>query len=329
MKTFALAAICGLSAALMTTDDYDFMKYIAKHGKVYETVEEYGFRMNEWRKADRQIKLHNNSNATWTLGHNHMSDWTHEERKSLNGYRTQLRTWDREYNPVWLEPSNSDGVNWVERGAVTDPKNQGSCGSCWAFSTVAALEGAHFIATGTLESFSEQEFVSCDYGLTKNLGCNGGLMDKAFEWAKTTAIPTEADYPYTAGTGTRGSCDKTKAEGASLLVSTYTDVPVNDADQLKAALDKQPVSVAIEADKLAFQMYTSGVLTGTSCGTNLDHGVTAVGYGTEDGVEYFLVKNSWGASWGDGGYVKIGVESEDAAGVCGILSGPPSYPETN
>ena len=113
------------------------------------------------------------------------------------------------------------------------------------------------------------------------------------------------------------------------MVSTYTDVPTDDADQLKAALDKQPVSVAIEADKLAFQMYTSGVLTGTSCGTSLDHGVLAVGYGTEDGTEYFLVKNSWGGSWGDAGYVKIGVESEEAAGVCGILSGPPSYPETN
>jgi len=154
-------------------------------------------------------------------------------------------------------------------------------------------------------------------------------MDKAFDWAESHAIATEADYPYTSGDGSRAACDDSKEAGASLLVSTYTDVPTDDADQLKAALDKQPVSVAIEADKLSFQMYTSGVLTGTSCGTSLDHGVLAVGYGTEDGTEYFLVKNSWGGSWGDAGYVKIGVESEDAAGVCGILSGPPSYPETN
>ena len=119
-------------------------------------------------------------------------------------------------------------------------------------------------------------------------------MDEAFEWAKTNPIPTEADYPYTSGRGERGSCDKTKAEGASLLVSSYTYVPKNDADQLKAALDKQPVSLAVEADRMAFQMYISGVVTGTLCGTTVDHGVTAVGYGTENGIEYFLVKNSWG-----------------------------------
>ena len=326
MKTFALAAICGLSAALMSSDDYAFMNYIAKHGKVYETVEEYGFRMNEWRKADRYIQLHNNEmNATWTLSHNHLSDWTHAERKSLNGLKPELRT--REYAPVLLEPSNSDGVNWVEKGAVTDVKNQGSCGSCWSFSTTGALEGAHFIATGSLESFSEEQFVQCDYGVTKNLGCNGGLMDKAFAYAESNAIQTEANYPYTSGNGRKGSCDSSKLEGASLKVTTYTDVTVNSPEQLKAALDKQPVSVAIEADKMAFQMYHSGVLTGDKCGTNLDHGVLAVGYGTENGVEYYLVKNSWGATWGDAGYVKIGVE--DGAGVCGIQSGPPSYPTTN
>ena len=325
MKTFALAAIAGLSTALMTTDDYEFMKYIAKHGKVYETVEEYGHRMNEWRKANDHIKAHNAAGRTWTLGHNHMSDWTHEERKSLNGLKPELR--EREYAPVWLEPSNAAGVNWVEKGAVTDVKNQGSCGSCWSFSTTGALEGAHFIATGELVSYSEEQLVECDYGILKNMGCNGGLMDKAFKYVESNALATEADYPYTSGTGKRGSCDTSKLANATLKVSTYTDVTKNDASQLKAALDKQPVSVAIEADKMAFQMYHSGVLTGDKCGTNLDHGVLAVGYGTENGVEYYLVKNSWGATWGDAGYVKIGVE--DGAGVCGIQSGPPSYPETN
>ena len=327
MKTFALAAIAGLSTALMTSDDYEFISYVAQHNKVYETTEEYAFRMNEWMKVDRHIKLHNNENKTWTLGHNHMSDWTQAERKSINGLKPELR--DREYAPVLLEPSNADGVNWVEKGAVTDVKNQGQCGSCWSFSTTGALEGAHFVATGELLSLSEEFFVECDYGLLKNLGCNGGLMDKAFKWAESNAVPLEDAYPYTSGTGTRGSCQTDLAADGKVTVSTYTDVTKNDAAQLKAALDKQPVSVAIEADKTAFQMYTSGVITGTDCGTNLDHGVLAVGYGTEDGTEYFLVKNSWGASWGDKGYVKLGVESTDKQGVCGILSGPPSYPTTN
>ena len=327
MKTFALAALAGLSAAghTMHSDDYDFMAYIAKHGKMYDTVEEYVSRFNEWRKVDRHNKLHNNEKLSWTLEHNHMSDWTHAERQSINGYKAELRT--REYAPVLLEPSNADGVNWVEKGAVTDVKNQGSCGSCWSFSTTGGLEGAHFIATGKLESFSEEYFVQCDYGTTKNLGCHGGLMDKAFEWAEANAIPTEAAYPYTSGNGRKGTCDASKAEGATLKVSSYADVTVNSPEQLKAALDKQPVSVAIQANKLVFQMYHSGVITGTKCGTNLDHGVLAVGYGVENGTEYYLVKNSWGATWGDQGYVKIGVE--DGAGVCGIQSGPPSYPTTN
>ena len=326
MKTFALAAIAGLAAATtMSVDDYEFISYVAKHNKFYESTGEYAFRMNEWRKVDREIKLHNNANRTWTLGHNFMSDWTQKERRSLNGYKPELRT--REYAPVYLEPTNEDEVNWNTKGAVTPVKNQGQCGSCWSFSSTGALEGAHFIAKGELLSLSEEQLVECDYGILKNLGCNGGLMDKAFKYAESNAMVEESVYPYTSGDGSRGSCKSELLSQGVVTVSTYTDVTKNSPDQLKAALAQQPVSVAIEADKTAFQMYTSGVLTGSACGTSLDHGVLAVGYGTENGTPYYLVKNSWGDSWGDAGYVKIGIE--DGAGVCGIQSGPPSYPTTN
>jgi len=169
------------------------------------------------------------------------------------------------------------------------------------------------------------QFVNCDYGLTKNLGCNGGLMDKAFTYAEKTAITTEDNYPYEPK---KSKCDSSKLEGATLKVSSFVDVEKNNPDALKAQLDKGPVSVAIEADKMVFQTYKSGVITGDKCGTNLDHGVLAVGYGTDsNGVEYYIVKNSWAATWGDQGYVNIGVE--DGAGVCGIQSGPPSQPTTN
>ena len=328
MKTFALAAVAGIAAATeLTTINMKFIHWIAEHNKFYNTTEEFNFRRQVFEEADSEIESHNAEGNSWTLGHNHLSDWTHDEYKVLLGYKPELRTAQyQDIEPVEYIPTNLDSINWVEKGAVTAVKNQGSCGSCWSFSTTGALEGAHFIATGTLETYSEQQFVDCDYGITKNLGCNGGLMDKAFTYAEKTAITTETEYPYTAK---KGSCETSKLADATLKVSSFVDVAKNDSDALKAQLEKGPVSVAIEADKLVFQRYTSGVITGTKCGTKLDHGVLAVGFGTEDGTEYFLVKNSWGSTWGDAGYVKIGVASDDAAGVCGILSGPPSQPVTN
>lgn len=152
-------------------------------------------------------------------------------------------------------------------------------------------------------------------------------MDTAFKWLEGVALATEASYPYTAGIGIKGACNSSKYSDATLKVTSYEDVTLNDPEALKAQLEKGPVSVAVEADQTVFQNYKSGVITGSSCGTNLDHGVLAAGWGTLDGQDYFLVKNSWGASWGDKGYLRIGIEA--GKGVCGIQSGPPSQPITN
>jgi len=223
-------------------------------------------------------------------------------------------------NVVELDESNlADSVNWVEKGAVTPVKNQGHCGSCWAFSTTGSMEGAHQIKTGKLVSLSEQQLIDCSW---INLGCNGGMMDRAFLYTMREPLETEADYPYIGKTHGLFGCQYDKTKGV-VKAETYSDVRHNSAPQLKAALNKGPVSIAIEADKAAFQQYTSGVITGSACGTSLDHGVLAVGYGTENGVDYFLVKNSWGPDWGDNGYVKIGQKD-----VCGILQSP-SYPKTD
>ena len=324
MKSFALAALG--ATAFATEINIKFINYIAEHNKYYHSTEEFDFRHQIWAEKDEQIDAHNAEGHSWTLGHNKFSDWTDEEYKTLLGYRPELRTAQyQDIEPTPYVVSNSDGIDWRTRGAVTDVKDQGNCGSCWSFSTTGALEGAHFIASGDLVSYSEMQFVNCDFGITKNLGCNGGLMDKAFTYAETNAITTEEAYPYTPK---KSSCDTSKLSGAALLVTKFVDVAVNDPAALKAQLDQGPVSVAIEADKLVFQSYKSGVISGTKCGTNLDHGVLAVGYGTDSsGVEYYIVKNSWGPSWGDNGYVNIGVE--DGAGVCGIQSGPPSQPTTN
>jgi C1A family cysteine protease len=224
-----------------------------------------------------------------------------------------------------------ESVDWVKAGAVTPVKNQGQCGSCWSFSTTGALEGAYYNTYGTLHSFSEQQLVDCDNRKNggKDMGCNGGLMDNAFSWIeKNGGLCSEDDYPYTSGdTKTAGTCQTTCDVVDNSVVTTFTDVhPSNDVDMM-TALSKQTVSIAIEADQQAFQLYKSGVFTGT-CGTNLDHGVLTVGYGTLDGQDYYKVKNSWGATWGDEGYILLGRGDEfnKGQGQCGMLL-QASYPE--
>ena len=227
-------------------------------------------------------------------------------------------TKSRADNIVKLDVSSLPAsVNWLEKGAVAPVQNQLTCGSCWAFSAVASMEGAHFLKTGKLVKLSEQQCLDCVDGDN----CAGGNQADCFEYAEDMAIETEAEYPYK---NFKNSCWDKPGE---VEVSTVNQVVKKSAAQLKAAIAKQPVSVTISGYKYPFIHYMSGVITSSECGTSQNHGVLAVGYGTENGQDYYLVKNSWGADWGEHGYVKIGIKEGDA-GICGIQTNP-AYPSTN
>jgi len=300
-----------------------FAAWKAKFGKKYDTAEKETLAIKAYAENDAIIKEHNAKKLSYTLGHNEFSDLTWDQFRST--YMSELFTnvAPTNMNRVHLTGVNGDdvasSVDWVEKGAVTPVKNQKQCGSCWAFSTTGSLEGAYQIKTGKLVSFSEEDLVQCDR--VNDQGCQGGLMDNAFKWIKSNGICTEADYPYTSGNGKTGSCKKTCSPVATL--TGHTDVPVKDEVALKSAVANQPVSVAIEADKSAFQLYNGGVIDSAKCGHNLDHGVLIVGYGTDSdsGKDYWKVKNSWGPTWGEEGYVRM-VRGKN---MCGIAQ-QASYP---
>merc|ERR1712216_100068 len=310
-STIAVLCLVGVafSAPLGNTEMTQmFSQFKADFNKLYATEAELLQRFEMFTKNVNFINNFNEkeaANAGYTMGINQFTDWTTEEFSAYLAYNASAKRHD---NIVLLDETNlEDSVDWVAKGAVTPVKNQAQCGSCWAFSTTGSTEGALAIAAGlgenSLVSLSEQELVDCagSYG---NQGCNGGLMDDGFKYLEAKGDALEATYSYT---GKTGKCDASKQSKTALAkgqVTSFHDVTPKSEPQLMAAVNQGPVSVAIEADQSGFQFYKSGVFSGT-CGNKLDHGVLAVGYGTDNGKDYWKIKNSWAATWGDKGYIRL------------------------
>jgi cathepsin L len=301
-----------------------FVSFVKTFNKQYSS-DEFFQRYSIFKANHNKIRLHNLEQKagkhTFTMAVNEFADMTFTE---FHSKMTGLQSRDMGV----LRESNGDGphldvsapaasLDWRTKNAVTPVKNQQQCGSCWAFSTTGSTEGAHAIKTGNLVSLSEQQLVDCSTA-QGNQGCNGGLMDQGFQYIISNhGITTEAAYPYTAADGTCRAAGKPVAA----TLSSFVDVTAGSETSLMQAVNIGPTSIAIEADQPCFQFYSGGILSDPSCGTQLDHGVLAVGYGTENNVNYWIVKNSWGASWGESGYIRL-VRGSNECGLANMASYP-------
>ena len=296
-----------------------FNDFVDKYGKEYASKKETEKRYQIFAENYRIIQDNNENNDDYTLGVNQFTDMSREEFKEFLGSFTPRKS----KNVKKLRNFDADpNIDWDAKGYVAPVKNQGQCGSCWAFSAIGAVESLHAIKAQTpndVTQYAEQELVDCS-GSYGNEGCNGGWMDYAFEYIRDKGISLESEYPYHARD------QKCQKKSSSFKLAGYTDVPENDSDQLLNALNIEPVSVAVEADEAAWQSYTGGIVT-KNCGTDLDHGVLLVGSGHDStkNLDFWRIKNSWGTSWGEKGFIRLLRKPGKGPGMCGIAM-VASYP---
>jgi C1A family cysteine protease len=353
---FLLVSMLALFTPVLGENHFD--NFIQKYNKQYHTEDEYNKRLEIFSQNVNFIQNHNSRHSSFTLDINEFADLTHQEFKNKMLTKPLLKEknicWTIQQDKDECFAHSNEGCHWCSLGgmygtfcapagshncfastisnttvptsldwrtssgnpkgivAVTGVKNQEQCGSCWSFSASGATEGAWAISGKSLTSLSEQQLVDCSSSYGNN-GCGGGDMDAAFQYIIKNGLCTEASYPY------KAVDEKCKTCSPVAHLDGYIDI--SDEAGILTQIQNGPVSVGIEADQAVFQFYSGGVLDDPSCGTNLDHGVLAVGYGNMNGKDYWIVKNSWGASWGMNGYVLI-ARGKDMCGISQMASRP-------
>lgn len=293
----------------ITPDLIKFAKWIKEHKKTYKTPNEYIYRFKLFQQTLRKIEAHRQDDtALHTLGLNEFSDFSNKEfLAKYTGFKISKEKRNFKYISALPQGPNSY-FDWRPRGVVSKIRSQGRCGSCWAFSAIASVEAAYAISRKQLISFSEQQLIDCtpSYG---NHGCNGGSINYSFNYIKDKGSQYRATYKYT---GKQGTCKYNPAKTVIKNRGLY-NVPKNNDLQLGYAVSKTVVSIAI--DSSGIMNYRSGIFNG-KCGTALNHCMNIVGFGAQQGIRYWIVRNSWGASWGEQGYIRMIRQS--GAGKCGI-----------
>jgi cathepsin L len=298
-----------------------FLDWMQINQRSYSHVE-FSHRYEIFKKNMDYINDWNAQGESYTLALNKFADLTNAEfNKLYMGMHVDVEKDDSHitHEVTRISSEAPTSVDWRTKGVVTPVKDQGQCGSCWSFSTTGSVEGVHAQSTGKLVSLSEQNLVDCS-GNWGNLGCEGGLMTEAMNYIiANKGIDTENSYPYE---GVQGTCNFTKANIGSTL-SNMVNVSTGNETDLMLKVAVAPVSIAIDASAASFQFYSSGIYWSYECSsTNLDHGVLAVGYGAEGGEDFWIVKNSWGASWGNNGYILMIRNWENNCGVATMATLP-------
>lgn len=304
-----IAAIACVASGLPL--DLEWEAFKIKFERSYSSVGEHDLRRSVFADNLKLIENHNAEEAkglhTFTLGVNKFADMTNEEYKQLLGF-SPLKGTGKVHQAIGAAPDTKD---WRDDGYVTPIKDQGQCGSCWAFAAVATMEGAWMKSNNKLVSLSEQQLVDC---VKEDNGCGGGLPEDGINWAIQHGMATEEAYPYHARDGT---CKR--HENAAATFTSVTDIDEGSESDLHNAVGTiGPVAVGIDASHFSFQLYSGGVYTEKHCSTQqLDHGVTVIGYGHENSKDFWLVKNSWGHGWGEQGYIKM---QRNHHNMCGIAT---------